>query len=281
MALKATTDCMSDLLKLQLPETQRRLIPVSMNDLIRVGRDHDGGYVLPRRLIEAADTVLALGLNDDWSFEQGLLELRPVLRVDGYDPSVSRKQFTSAAVVDLIRLVALRGSFAQLKGRMATVRSYDRLFNGDNRHFEQRITNRPRGDGESDLTGALDRLGGERVLLKMDIEGSEYRVVDQVVDNASRIVGACIEFHDTEPFRAAFDHAIDQLLTRFSIAHVHPNNYGRIATDGLPDVLEITFLNRSVFADSDYRSTIFLPELDQPNNVLYPELVLEACEEPR
>ena len=52
MALKATTDCMSDLLKLQLPETQRRLIPVSMNDLIRVGRDHDGGYVLPRRLIE-------------------------------------------------------------------------------------------------------------------------------------------------------------------------------------------------------------------------------------
>ncbi|HNS26959.1 MAG TPA: hypothetical protein PKN91_02440 [Steroidobacteraceae bacterium] len=38
--------------------------------MMRVGRDHDGGYVLPRDVIERSHTLLSLGVNDDWSFEE-------------------------------------------------------------------------------------------------------------------------------------------------------------------------------------------------------------------
>ena len=265
---------MTELIELKLPETQHRLRPVALDDLVRVGRANDGGYVVARRMIEAADSVLALGLYDDWSFEQALQTLKPELRVDGYDHSISRKHFARAAMVDTLRLLALRGTVAELMGRIATVRSYDRFFSGANRHFPVKITNRPSHDREADLTTALDQLGGRHVLLKMDIEGSEYRVFEQIVDNASRIVGVCLEFHDTEPFRAAFDQAIERLLTKFAIAHVHPNNYGGVAPDGLPDVLEITFVNRDLVDGSECRAQIHLPQLDQPNDVGRPELAL-------
>ena len=44
--------------------------PMKFDDLIRVGKSFDGGYVMPSRALEASRSVLSLGVNDDWSFEE-------------------------------------------------------------------------------------------------------------------------------------------------------------------------------------------------------------------
>jgi Methyltransferase FkbM domain len=262
------------IVELRLPESQQRLRPIAFDDLVRLGRQNDGGYVVPRRVVEAADSLLALGIFDDWSFESAAQELNPALRVHGYDHTVGRKRFRREFLIDAIRLVKGRTSIAAVRRRLSTLRSYDRFFAGRNRHFAQKITNRPADETEIDLTSALDRLGGRCVFVKMDIEGSEYRVFDQLVTNEQRIVGACVEFHDVEPLRLVFDRTMDALLSTYVIAHVHPNNYGQIADDGLPDVLEITFVNRRLAIGTALRECIHLAELDQPNDPARPELAI-------
>ena len=39
-------------------------------DLIRIGRDYDGGYLVSKSDIEKTDVLIGLGINDDWSFEE-------------------------------------------------------------------------------------------------------------------------------------------------------------------------------------------------------------------
>jgi hypothetical protein len=61
--------------------------PIELDDLIRVGHDSDGGYILPKRCIEKTDTLLSFGIYDDWSFEDCFTRQKNV-RVFSYDYSI-------------------------------------------------------------------------------------------------------------------------------------------------------------------------------------------------
>lgn len=258
----------------RLPASGARLRPLALTDMIRVGRDHDGGYVLPRRIIDAADAVLALGLNDDWSFEEALVAMKADLIIHGYDHTVGHRSFAREVAFAMARLPLGKGTITQLRERWKTLKSYKRFFSSPNRHYAQKITDQPDTPLETDINGALQQMDSDHILIKMDIEGSEYRIVDQLVENADRIVGACIEFHDIHPFRIVFNSVIDTLCGPFAIAHAHPNNYGKVSPDGMPDVLEITFVNRRLLCDEPFRSEIHLPALDQANDQINPDISL-------
>jgi hypothetical protein len=264
------------MIELRLPDSERRLQPIAFDGMVRLGRDNDGGYVLPEILIDEADCLLSFGIYNDWSFEHDFQRRRPALPIHCYDHSISGRRFKREAWIETLRVAARRTSMDKARSRWSTARSYERFFKGVVRHFARKITNRPINDLECDLTSALDKIGGKKVLLKMDIEGAEYRMIDQLGVNADRIIGACIEFHDIEPLRAVFDRAIDTLLGKFVIAHVHANNYGQVADDGLPDALEITFVGRTRAQERKPRPTIYIAGLDQPNDASRPELVLQC-----
>ena len=44
------------------------------NDLIRVGRKKDGGYIISERIINASDVFFSGGIYTDWSFEQEFIK---------------------------------------------------------------------------------------------------------------------------------------------------------------------------------------------------------------
>ena len=52
----------------------------------------------------------------------------------------------------------------------------------------------------------------EQVFIKMDIEGSEYRVLDEIVDNASVFSGLVIEFHDADLHIDRISNFLNQFL---------------------------------------------------------------------
>ena len=42
-------------------------------DLIRVGRDNDGGYLVEKKSLENTQSLISLGISNDWSFEESFL----------------------------------------------------------------------------------------------------------------------------------------------------------------------------------------------------------------
>ena len=42
-------------------------------DLIRIGRDNDGGYLVEKKSLENTQSLISLGISNDWSFEESFL----------------------------------------------------------------------------------------------------------------------------------------------------------------------------------------------------------------
>ena len=82
----------------------------------------------------------------------------------------------------------------------------------------------------------------------MDIEGSEYRCLNDLINFQDKLSGAIIEFHDV-------DLNINLILAfiknfNLTIAHVHANNCAPIKKNGIPLVIEITFSKYGNFENS-------------------------------
>ena len=110
----------------------------------------------------------------------------------------------------------------------------------------------------------------------MDIEGGEYRVIDDIIKYYNMVNLLIIEFHDTDPLREIFSQKIQNILEFYYIVHLHANNNSGVSIDNFPEVVEISFLNRNFLAlnELEYRNHLPIKELDFPNNSLKPDYEL-------
>ena len=67
------------MINIQLPQNLNYLSPFVVENLIRVGRDYDGGYILPDDVIPKADCLISMGLSNDWSFEIECKIINPII----------------------------------------------------------------------------------------------------------------------------------------------------------------------------------------------------------
>ena len=104
-------------------------------------------------------------------------------------------------------------------------------------------------------------------MLKCDIEGSEFDIINQIVSYANRIDMMVFEFHWLDRNEKRFSSAINQIQKDFDIIHIHGNNHCEQLSTGLPIALEVTFLNKK-FRDAKIEHVNNLPikNLDYPNN---------------
>jgi hypothetical protein len=223
--------------ELLIPEELNFLAPLVVTDLIRIGRENDGGYGVPETLIREAEILVSMGINDDWSFDEECRKLNPDLRVHAYDFTISRQFFVKRLQMAMIGVCLGHTSLRVLRKRWHVLKSYDRFFRGPVRHFEERIYNRIDRPYDTTLSRVFERADSNKIVLKVDIEGSEYRIIDAIVEFADRIVGLIVEFHDTDPLRPVFVDGIRKLRQHFEIVHVHANNTEGIASDQLPELL--------------------------------------------
>jgi hypothetical protein len=64
--------------------------PFLCNDLIRLGRQHDGGYLVNELDVSKTTRLISLGIGDDLSFEQDFLSRNPC-PISAYDGTIDRK----------------------------------------------------------------------------------------------------------------------------------------------------------------------------------------------
>jgi len=50
------------------------LRPYEIKDLIRIGRNEDGGYIVPKEILNKSNFLLSFGMGSHWNFEEDFLK---------------------------------------------------------------------------------------------------------------------------------------------------------------------------------------------------------------
>lgn len=244
--------------------------PQPVTDLVRVGRPVDGGYVLPERAVLACTHLIGMGISDDWSFEEDLLERNPSAQLVAVDGSVSVKRFGRAALNKLVfacsrllkgEIKRARRALLEAKWSVATALKFGRFFAGADRLFVEKMVRADRSADGITWAEVLALLRPETnrpksIVLKVDIEGGEYDLLPDLLRESQDVSLLVIEFHDCGTRWREFEFAIEQLKVLFAVVHVHGNNYiPLIPGTDVPDVLEITLLKRDLFTEADVFSS--------------------------
>jgi FkbM family methyltransferase len=253
-------------IQLTIPSQLNFLAPTIFDDLIRLGGNNDGGYIVPKLILKETAFLISMGINDNWTFDAHFLSLNPNLKIHAYDHTISNNTFIKKIVVSVVKLFLGQSNFKEVLRRIILWRSYNNFFTGNVKLFRERIHNRKDNNQDTTIQTIFDRANSNKVFVKMDIEGSEYRVIDDLLKHSAKIVGMVIEFHDTDPLRLIFNNTVRKLQEYYEIAHVHANNYGPVALDGVPEALEITFVRKEFCTHTDKRSNLPIKDLDEPDD---------------
>jgi hypothetical protein len=261
-----------------------RWLPSDLGDLARIGRDHDGGYVVSTLAVDAAQVLLGLGINDDWSFEQDFVRRNPAVTVIGVDGSVSAEHFVGRArstvrragrMLTRLRVTTALRVLEEARGWRRTAREFEAFFSAPDREFRQEFL----GTGRLEWRALLATIAPDRRLfVKMDIEGAEYEIIPAMLADHARITGCVIEFHDCGDRWPEFEAGMDALARHFVIAHVHGNNYAPLVPGTrMPSVLEVSLVHRSLVAEpltTISPDRLPRPGLDMPNYPVRDEHIL-------
>jgi hypothetical protein len=251
------------------------LHPVACEQLGRIGSANDGGYVVPLDAVRAANALLSFGLSHDWTFERDFKRHNANAVIHCYDHTVSLRTAFEYSIGQLLRFVlqlrplALRKAFTWI--------DYLLFFRSDKIHFQQRIWF-DNQDNSATIEDVFSRLPAEYlVFVKIDIEGSEYRILDDLLRHSPDIVAIAIEFHDVDILSDRFNSLVENIKRDFYIVHIHANNMGGTAPFHFPIAPEITFLNKRFFSSPPPPSRLKypIPGLDRPNNPRLPEFTFE------
>mmetsp|Transcript_4816 Transcript_4816/g.8742 ORF Transcript_4816/g.8742 Transcript_4816/m.8742 type:complete len:355 (-) Transcript_4816:73-1137(-) len=133
-----------------------------------------------------------------------------------------------------------------------------------------------------DLTEVLTNTGQSEaprgsLIMKMDIEGSEWPVFADGAFDVSKFQQIVLEFHgiDQEASHAQFAQAMRNILAaNFRVAHIHGNNWGFMYNKegaSIPNVLEVTMLLDAPALPTCVAQPTLSP-LDKVNSPLRPAL---------
>lgn len=245
-----------------LPEFFR---PFEVPELVRLGRDFDGGYLVDERSVKNADCLVSIGIYDDWSFEKDFKSKSqsPIIAVDA---TTSRwlfiRRYWRESLKSFLKELVGRKNRDDPRRHKVLLKDYGEFFRNDNRHVRKYVA----GVRDSkhitidDIVNGLLPKDCSRFFLKIDIEGDEYGILDDIRAVSGRLTGLVMEFHDV-PRRID---EISGFLARLplSLCHVHCNNYGGVSDRGLPEAIELSFTPHEV---GGARVEALPDALDQPN----------------
>jgi hypothetical protein len=252
-------------------------------NLKRFGRKADGGYVCESQLVTNTKVLITFGMGPDWTFELDCIKANPEIKIFMYDYSVSSLPYVKDIWKYFRRFITFRGKPNALIDRIKYLKNYLSFFKLKNVFFfSEKITHPIKNKIDTDVDKVFNRLDlestikNESVILKCDIEGSEYKIIDGIVKYSNRIEALILEFHWLDKNEQVFLDSVKQLQKYFDIAHIHGNNHCGRTKSGLPIILEITFFNKKYSpVKKEYIESFPIENLDAPNNPAEKDLAFQ------
>jgi len=238
--------------KIYLPKIFK---PKKNFSLIRVGKNYDGGYLVDPNSVMKCKTLISFGINDDWSFEKKFLKINPNAKIVCYDKETS--------FIFLLKIFLKKFMFIFYYGIKDTLISFYKVIDYS---FFLRKKLYKKNISYYDLIKITKKLKPP-FFLKIDIEGSEYRILDDLIKLQKKLCGVVIEFHNIDLFLNKIKRFIN--LNKLQLIHIHANNVGILLNDN--NIIELTFAKNP---ETIGKKIKFPNELDQPNLKNLPEIKL-------
>jgi hypothetical protein len=219
--------------------------PVQLTNctLQRFGETNDGGYLMCGNLLSAAQSGYSYGIGgaDAWGCDVATLFDIPIHQYDCFNTTETRCPGNSSRF------------HAECIGpeRVTT----------DGRPFDT-FANHIERNGDA----------GKRLVVKMDVEGAEWRSLLIAPDHALEAIDQMvIEFHNVE--EASFLETAVRLRQFFHVANVHMNNWScRPGVEPFPaDVFEALLVNKRIAVADTSITAPARSGLDAPNMPEYPD----------
>ncbi len=245
------------------------LRPIKNENLIRLGRKADGGYVVDKNVVQNTDYLVTFGLGPDWTFELDYIKINQNLNISMYDYTVSAYPYLREIFKYLRRLITFRSKLSDVKDRVRYLKDYLDFFKLKNVNFyAERITFPTRDKIDTDMDKVFSRIPDKaKIVLKSDIEGSEFKIIDEILKYKSRIEMLIFEFHWLNINENRFIESVEKIKENFNVIHIHGNNHCEKLPSGLPIALEMTFINKEIQKDEgEYVNNFPNKNLDFPNN---------------
>ncbi len=220
-------------------------------NLIRVGPKTDGGYIIDKRIIKKSKTIITCGLNDDWEFEKNYLQINPECNVIAYDHTVNKKFWKMRFKKDFLALIILKKISINKILDVFKYINYKFFFKNKNTHISKKVVLKKKNKNEISLKEILDKE--TNVILKIDIEGDEYKILNTINKEQKKINLLIMEFHNISKNISKIKKFL--FNSKFKIIHLHGNNYGGVDKFNNPNVIEVTLLNSKKFSVKRQKST--------------------------
>jgi len=207
---------------------------------LRLGSDADGGYVIcDLSSVDSTpyDCYISCGVSDEESFSRDFINKYNMNEHNSY---------------------AFDG----------TINSYPYSYTNKISFIKKNI-NSFNDNHNTNMVDLIDQY--ENIFLKMDIEGWEYPWLSSMdEEKLKKFKQIVFEFHGINDDSWNFSHDIKincfkKIELTHYLVHAHGNNHSGI-TNNIPDVIELTYINKKCFENPPETNTTMLPlpYLDQP-----------------
>ena len=246
---------------------------VKLRNLIRLGSKFDGGYVIDNRVISKTKYLITCGLNDDWSFEKEFLKKNPNCYLLAYDHSVTRNYWKNRFKQDFIKFISFKKLSLKKILDIFKYIDYVFFFRNRNKHFIKKIVKKIKKASKKETVKNILK-DKNNIILKIDIENDEYKILPDIITNSIKINLLIIEFHNVHKNLDRIIKFINNF--KLKLIHIHGNNYMGINKNNDPNVLEMTFLNHKKYKIEDHKTNFKypIPNLDYPNLKRNPDITL-------
>ena len=217
-----------------------QLVPYNVEgfeEKIRLGNLSDGGYVIPKKALSTIDAAYCYGIDYHIDFEEDLIK-RVNIPIRFYDHTV--------------RALPLEHPKFYFKKQGIAEEKY-----GPFDTFENHL--KENGDG------------AKKIMLKMDIEGFEWRIIYDIVEKFSDNISVLImEIHRLYRYEKIIKYikTLKKINSKFTLIHLHGNNNSEIfkfANFNISSVLELTFINNKFAAKKNILPYALPSKYDYPN----------------
>ncbi len=188
-------------------------IPVKVKLQLEFHGNDYCGWAIPQNFLNSSSVIVDVGVGEDISFTQSLIE-KYGCKAEGFDPTPRAAEFIAKLAPEQFSLH--RYGLADRSGKAVFNLPTNQEFVSGSVVAAEHLEGQKIEVELVDFAGLLTKIGTDKIdILKIDIEGSEYDLLDSAsfMENAGNVRAICIEFHHrwNEFGASKTDHAVKRL----------------------------------------------------------------------